>query len=295
MKKTPVCTLCLAFIIFSSTAIAQSKTIDTLVGVGGYALHFVIKEGKGTPILFEAGGGDNASAWKDIIHPLSQITDAPLITYDRPGFGKSGLDTINHGINQTINELEMALKKLGFSSAIMLVAHSQGGIYAQVFAYRHPKLVKAAVMIDATTACFYQSSRLAATQRSIDKGNNKNRYTNPGSYFQGADFSSNIEVARRSPFPTNIPVVDFVSDHPPFADSVDITDWKQCHKEFVADAANRQGITAWGCGHYIFKDNAPLVIIAVAKAYTNIVSENRRNAINERIVNYSIKAVDEKK
>src|SRR5690348_9436425 len=121
MKKTPVCMLCLAFIIFSRTAIAQSRTIDTLVDVGGYALHFVIIEGKGTPILFEAGGGDDASAWKDIIHPLSQITDAPLITYDRPGFGKSGLDTINHGINQSINGLEIALKKLGFSGAIMLV------------------------------------------------------------------------------------------------------------------------------------------------------------------------------
>ena len=266
-----------------------------MVNVGNYALHFVMVPGKGTPILFEAGGGDDASAWVSVLQPLKEITGAPLITYDRPGFGKSGLDTVTHGIIPNIEGLEKALKKLGFRGAIMCVAHSQGGLYAQLMAYRHPGLVKAAVMIDATTACFYQPARLAVTQQSINKGNSGIRYTRPGVYFQGADFSSNIEVARRSPFPASIPVIDLVSDKTPFNDSTEIADWKRCHAEFAAMAANRTGIVAWGCGHYIFLDNPPLVISAIAKAYAGIVSREESKAINERAVNYAMHAANEAK
>jgi len=291
MKKLHAGILSLSFLMVTPTTLAQSRTIDTLINVGGYALHFVITAGRGTPILFEAGGGDDASAWKDLLKPISQITGAPLVTYDRPGFGKSGLDTINHGIDQSINGLEIALNKLGFGGKMMCVAHSLGGIYTQVLAYRHPNRVKAAVMVDATTACFYQPLRLSATQRNIDRENGKIRYTRPGSYFQGADFSRNMEVARRSSFPANIPVIDLVSDHPPFTDSAAIADWKHCHRAFVATVANRKGITAWGCGHYIFKDNPPLVVLTIAKAYTNVVNKNRRKEINERIVNYAIETV----
>ena len=86
-------------------------------------------------------------------------------------------------------------------------------------------------------------------------------------------------------------MIDLVSDHPPFTDSAAIADWKHCHRAFVAAAANREGITAWGCGHYIFKDNLLLVIATITKAYTNVVNKNRRKEINERIVNYAIETV----
>ncbi|HUB60277.1 MAG TPA: alpha/beta hydrolase [Puia sp.] len=139
---------------------AKAQTLDTLVDVGGYKLHFSIIPGKGIPILFDAGGGDDATTWDGILRPISEITHTTLITYDRIGFGKSGLDTNQHGILKMIDGLETGLHKLGYWGNIMLVAHSQGAIYAQVFAFRHPELVKAAVMIDGTTPCFYNLSRL---------------------------------------------------------------------------------------------------------------------------------------
>jgi pimeloyl-ACP methyl ester carboxylesterase len=293
IRKTAAGIFSLLFTWFCHPTTAQPKTIDTLVDVGKYVLHFVIVPGKGTPIIFEAGGGDDASAWKSVLQPLSEITGAPLITYDRPGFGKSGLDTVTHGILHNIEGLETALKKLGFGGTMMCVAHSQGGLYAQLLAYRHPNRVKAAVMIDATTACFYDPARLAITQRSIDETNSKNKRAHPGAYFQGADFSKNIEVARRSPFPTSIPVIDLVSDKPPFGDSTDIVDWKRCHEEFASLATNRKGITAWGCGHHIFLDNPPLVIEAIAKAYAGIAGKEESNRINERAVNYALNAANE--
>jgi hypothetical protein len=186
----------LVFVIFNCPSV-QAQTLDTLIDVGGYKLHFIIFKGKGIPILFEAGGGEDATTWKKIIHPVAERTAATLITYDRAGFGKSSFDTtrINH---QNTDSLKAS---------------------------------------------------------------------NPGSYYQGADFSNNIERMRKFPFPTTIPVTDFVSDYPPFQDSTDINDWKRCHREFAATSSNRIGILASRCGHFIFNDNPQLVINVIVKVY----------------------------
>lgn len=243
--------------------------MDTLVDVGGYTLHFIIFKGKGIPILFEAGGGEDATTWNKIIRPIAERTGTTLITYDRAGFGKSTFDTTRHGILHGVIGLETGLEKLGYRGNIMLVAHSQGGLYAQLYASRHSVKVKAAVLIDVTTTCFYDEQRLAATQQMINHQNtDRLKSSNPGSFYQGADFSNNIEEMRMFPFPATIPVTDFVSDHPPFRDSSDINDWKRCHREFAAMSSNRTGILASGCGHFIFNDDPPLVINAIVKAYT---------------------------
>lgn len=250
---------------------------DTLIDVGGYKLHFVIYKGKGMPILFDAGGGEDATTWDKIIRPIAVRTATTIITYDRAGFGQSTFDTSKHGILNGMAGLETALKKLGYDGSIMLVAHSQGGLYAQLYAARHPENVKAAVLIDVTTTCFYDEKRLAATQQQINQSNtDKLRASKPGVYYQGADFSNNIETMRKMAFPGTIPVTDFVSDRPPFTDSIDVRDWKRCHQEFGAAATNRTGVVATDCGHFIFNDNPALIINAVVRAYRAVTDISNR-------------------
>lgn len=268
---------------------ARANSLDTLVEVGGYKMHFVITKGKGVPILFEAGGGEDASTWNGIVKPISAITGATLITYDRAGFGKSGFDTTRHGILNGVIGLETALHKLNFNSKFVLVAHSQGGIYAKLFASRNPGKVKAVVLIDATTTCFYENKRLADTQERIDRQNTDERkVSNPGAYYQGADFSHNMEEARKIDFSRSIPIIDFVSDYPPFKDTIDIKDWKRCHREFVAASPERMGITAYGCGHFIFNDNPPLVISGIIKVYCAVMDKKDKEALLNRTLDYTI-------
>ncbi|HSZ33559.1 MAG TPA: alpha/beta fold hydrolase [Puia sp.] len=272
---------------------ADAQTLDTLIDVGGYKLHFSIIPGKGIPVLFEAGGGDDASAWNGIIRPIAEITHTTLITYDRIGFGKSGLDSNQHGIVKMIDGLETGLHKLGYWGNIMLVAHSQGAIYAQVFAFRHPDLVKATVMIDGTTPCFYESQRLTATQHSIDETKDKWKKSRPGMYYQSADFSANINIARNSPFPASVPVTDLVSDYPPFNDSNDILDWKRCHREFSNGAPNRLGITAFACHHYIFREAPLLVISVISKMYADASHGKETVEILQRLADYELAGIND--
>jgi hypothetical protein len=63
----------------------QSQTLDTLIETGTYRLHFKITKGDGIPILFEAGGGDNANVWDSLTTQIEEITKTTLITYDRSG------------------------------------------------------------------------------------------------------------------------------------------------------------------------------------------------------------------
>ena len=86
MKASTISILAFAVFYCFST---QAQTLDTLVDVGGYTLHFIIFKGKGIPILFEAGGGEDATTWNKIIRPVAERTATTLITYDRAGFGKS--------------------------------------------------------------------------------------------------------------------------------------------------------------------------------------------------------------
>lgn len=252
--------------IFGSTNI-HAQGSDTLMDVGGYSLHFHIIKGKGIPILFEAGGGEDARTWKNILQTIADSTKTTLITYDRAGFGKSSFDTLKHGIRNGVIGLEAALRKLGYDKNIILVAHSQGGLYATLYASRHASQVKAAVLIDITTACFYDPKRLAATQASIDANNERFRKERPGVFYQGADFSNNINYVRNIVFPKNIPVTDIVSEFTPFKDQQDTADWKNCHRQFAGAVTNRTAIMAYGAGHFIFEDNPALVIHAIVEAY----------------------------
>lgn len=47
-----------------------------------------------------------STVWRNILSPLADITHATLITYDRPGFGRSGLDANRHGIVNGVTDLE---------------------------------------------------------------------------------------------------------------------------------------------------------------------------------------------
>ncbi|HVM89927.1 MAG TPA: alpha/beta fold hydrolase [Puia sp.] len=272
-----------------------SQTIDTLIDVGGYKLHFHIIKGQGTPILFEAGGGDNGTVWNDLLKPLANITGTTLISYDRAGFGKSTLDTNKHGILNGIIGLETALHKLGYDGNILLVSHSQGGFYSTLYAYRHPTKVKAAVLIDASTSCWFNDNRLAVIQHSNDIDREKFKETRPGLYYQFGDLSSNVNFIKTKLFPTSIPVIDFVSENPPFDDTVDINNWKLCHQEFVSGSSNRIGITAYGCGHYIFEDNPTLVVNAIAKEYSATLESNQKSKILTKAITYSTDATNETK
>jgi pimeloyl-ACP methyl ester carboxylesterase len=286
--------LCLA-------AKGQSKENDVMVNVGGGRLHFHVVNGTGVPILFDAGGGDDGSVWDGILKPLSEITGAPLITYDRLGFGKSEFDSADmgrkHGLENGVEDLEAGLKTLGYDGDVILVSHSLGGFYSQFFASRHPDRVKAAVLIDSSYACMLTPDvyldKMMDSMKAMGPDIEGLKRTNPGRYYIYINYPDAVHIMRKTTFPASIPVIDLVSELTPYSDPEDKARWLACHKQFAAAAPNREGIVAYGSGHYIFRENPALVVESIVKIYSTVLAGPQRTQVLERGMAYAIAAADE--
>jgi len=300
--------LALALLIADS---ARCQTYDTSVDVGTYRLHFHIIKGTGMPILFEGGAGAEADVWDTILQPLEDLTHATLITYDRAGFGSSTLDTSNHdlgkhGLLQDVQGLETALKKLGYDRrGLVLVAHSYGGFEATLYAARHPSNVKAAVLIDANLEGWFTDHYVDSVTQLRKKAYATAKDINWANYYMGMNLPNTIALMRKTPFPANIPVIELISElnfpNPSWHNS-----WRDVHLQFAAAEPNREAIIANGCGHFIFRDNPPLAIAAIVKAYAAAQSaqaaqstrgpqSRESDAILKRYLAYSLDAFNETK
>ncbi len=274
------------FFIYSFSM--HSQSLDTLVDVGGYNMHFNIIKGEGTPILFESGGGDDGSVWNGILEGIHKVTGTTMITYDRSGFGKSELnpnesDDYEFGILNGMKELETGLKLLGFDDDIILVSHSYGGFYTTLYSVRHPEKVKYVVMIDASLVEYYTDGIITniISDYPIEKTKE-----NLGFYYVMTNFPNAVKIMRKIEFPSEIPVIDIVAEFP--WTEYDWQSWVDSHTNLVNAESNRKGITAQGSGHYIFIDNPGLVINTIIKAYSETVNENQQNDILKKAMNNAI-------
>ena len=60
---------------------------DTLIDVGGYAMHLVVHRGsQPVTVVMESGGGDDVRGWAGVDSALARRTGATVVAYDRAGF-----------------------------------------------------------------------------------------------------------------------------------------------------------------------------------------------------------------
>ena len=277
-------------IIFFLSLSMHSQTQDTLVDIGGYKMHFKIIKGEGTPILFEAGAGNDGSIWNNILNKIHKVTGTTLITYDRSGFGKSEINPnlkndSDFGVLNGIKELETGLSKLGFNNEIILVPHSYGGFYTTLYASRHPDKIKYVVRIDANLIASYTDDvlkRMAKEEMPPKKGETL------GFYYLLKNYPKTVKLLRKINFPSNVPVIDIISTNQgPYTDET----WariRKAHEDFVDAAPNRVEIIAEGSSHYIFKDNPGLVINTIIKAYSETLDDNQKIVLLKKALDNAI-------
>lgn len=276
--------------IFFLSLSMHSQTLDTLVDVGGYKMHFKIMKGEGTPILFEAGAGNDGSIWENILEKIHNVTGTTLITYDRSGFGKSEVNPnlkndSDFGILNGIKELETGLSKLGYNNEIILVPHSYGGFYTTLYASRHPDKVKYVVRIDANLVGVYTDDVLK--MMGAEEAPPKTPET-LGIYYLVKTYPEVVKVLRKIDFPSNVPVIDIIS---PINRGYPDEYWaliRKVHKDFVDAESNRVELIADGSGHYIFKDNPGLIINTIIKAYSETLKENQQKMLLQKALDNAI-------
>lgn len=109
---------------------------------------FALTQHDTVPVVFETGLGGRMEWWKKVIPEISK--DTTTFAYNRPGYGNSDpVSTPRDGLH-IVDELRMLLRSKGVNPPYILVGHSLGGLYMQLFARRYPDEVSALILVDST-------------------------------------------------------------------------------------------------------------------------------------------------
>jgi pimeloyl-ACP methyl ester carboxylesterase len=125
----------------------EVEKVEKMVDAGGRKLHCrVFGEGSPTVVLISGLNAPQAY-WNPIIPGICR--KATVVTYDRPGYGKSetGMKPL-HG-EQAARDLRVLLEELDVPKPYVVVGHSYGGGIARLFASMYPGDMGGLILEDA--------------------------------------------------------------------------------------------------------------------------------------------------
>ena len=111
---------------------------------GGKISYQIFGTGK-VNLVIEIGLGATAGEWWHVAEHLAEKNTVLLYERNRS-------TTVERTPQTIANELYELLKILSCEEKVMMLAHSQGGLYAQQFARLHPQMVKGILLLDPLSA-----------------------------------------------------------------------------------------------------------------------------------------------
>lgn len=121
---------------------AATATVD------GRQVEYVLA-GQGEPVVvFENGLGATLDWWAKVWPDTVAQTRA--LAYDRAGYGRSDASLQPRDGAHVVEELRALLRAQDLPPPYVLVGHSLGGLYMQLFARQYPGEVAALVLVDST-------------------------------------------------------------------------------------------------------------------------------------------------
>lgn len=252
------------------TLLAGSAAAATpqMISSGGHRLAFYVTPGRKPAIVLDAGGGDDASYWKDLVPALAERTGSEIITYDRAGAGRSDEVPGPWKAQDAAADLDAGLTQLGVAGPVILVAHSLAGEVATYFVNAHPDRVAGAVLVDANLPEFFTDSETAAivaaneSQIAALQAQPSTRETRQ-LLAEAADYGPVHRAYHQMSWPPCVPAIAIVSGTTPFDTPGDARLWRAAQAEFVGEAPNRRLVVAENSSHDVPIDRPDVVIEAI--------------------------------
>lgn len=129
--------------------------------VEGCMLAWSMVSGGAPPIVLLGGAGGPIEGWARVHAGLCD-TGAAVFAYNRPGVGGSDKPRRPQDGETVVADLRALLREAGLQPPYVLVGHSLGGLFANLYARRVPLEVAGVVMLDATAP--QDIAVMAATQ-----------------------------------------------------------------------------------------------------------------------------------
>lgn len=136
------------------STLPHTKQIETEDGSYTYYL----SSGKSPTVVLESGLGDDMTSWEPIITELESFSR--VFAYNRAGFsGSSSKNKIRNG-KVIVNELRALLKRAELTPPYVLVGHSLGGTYMELYAKMYPSEVSGVVLVDPNSSKYPQACKI---------------------------------------------------------------------------------------------------------------------------------------
>ena len=137
-----------------------SEIPATVETINGHQVE-IATAGTGGPatVVFEAGLGNDWTSWDNVANQVASHTR--IFAYSRPGYGASGPATTPRDPKQIVEELRTLLAAKGYAPPYVLVGHSIGGGYMELFAKSHPDEVMGVVLVDPRHRDFLETCEAA--------------------------------------------------------------------------------------------------------------------------------------
>jgi pimeloyl-ACP methyl ester carboxylesterase len=119
-----------------------------LVDVGGHQMHIACS-GVGSPtVVLDAALGNMSAHWALVQQEVATTTR--VCAYDRPGLGWSEPGPGPRDADHITSELHTLLGQAGIPGPYVMVGHSFGGLYTQLYAARYPEQVPGIVLVESS-------------------------------------------------------------------------------------------------------------------------------------------------
>jgi len=133
----------------SSSVVQSSALVTDVDQIGGHGLEFWIHRADHpqTTVIFENGLMLSLATWQKVAERLSG--EANVLLYNRSGVGRSELPLQWQDAGYVTRQLQKLVHRQGLRPPYIVVGHSIGGQFAQLFATLYPDQVSAMVLVDA--------------------------------------------------------------------------------------------------------------------------------------------------
>jgi pimeloyl-ACP methyl ester carboxylesterase len=248
------------------STLPRSEQVTTPNGSHSYVI-----QGTGIPtVVLESGLGDGKESWSPIFDEISK--SAQVIAYDRAGYGRSKSASRLRDGATIITELRSTLHTLNLQPPYVLVGHSLGGTYMELYARTYPKEVAGVVLVDSRHADFTRQCKLAGV--TVCAPPVALLALMPDAPQQeGFSLKQTMdEVTTASNFP-DIPLVVLSSGKHLLVGASFDTVWLETQKSLATISKNSTHTICSECGHYIHRDKPELVINAIK----SVISQTRQS------------------
>lgn len=146
--KTKLFSTSITFLMMALLSSCASLPNSTTEKISNKQVEFAMFQHNTVPVVFENGLGGRMEWWKKVLSEISK--DTTTFAYNRPGYGESDSVLTPRDGSHVVDELRSLLRSKGLSPPYILVGHSLGGLYMQLFARRYPDEVSALILVDST-------------------------------------------------------------------------------------------------------------------------------------------------